>query len=172
MNTRGQSALEYLMTYGWALIVIAIVIGVLIFVTSSSTGGANCSSSNSQFVVKEWTIASGADRVGLTLQNATGGDIAVGGFYGAGDFNTSPIASSQNPKINATACGTTNGANTDAGHCTAPVAVTSSQYFTVTNWDGPTAAKTLTTGTGLVLNYTTQGGLPATVKVTCSGNAQ
>ena len=44
MNSRGQAALEYLMTYGWALIVIAIVVGVLVFIVATPTGSMNCTS--------------------------------------------------------------------------------------------------------------------------------
>jgi len=39
MKNNGQAALEYLMAYGWALIVIAIVVGVLIWGTTQQTGG-------------------------------------------------------------------------------------------------------------------------------------
>ncbi len=46
MNSRGQAALEYLMTYGWALIVIAIVVGVLVFIVAAPTGDVACSSNN------------------------------------------------------------------------------------------------------------------------------
>lgn len=35
MNTKGQTKLEYLMLYGWATIVIVIVVGVLVFMTTS-----------------------------------------------------------------------------------------------------------------------------------------
>ena len=36
-GSRAQSALEYLMTYGWALIVIAVVVGVLVYIMSGNT---------------------------------------------------------------------------------------------------------------------------------------
>jgi len=40
---RGQSALEYLMTYGWALIVIVIVIAALVFlINPTQIGTENC----------------------------------------------------------------------------------------------------------------------------------
>jgi hypothetical protein len=42
MDNRAQSALEYLMTYGWALVVIAIIIGVLVVLLGSSTTVNNC----------------------------------------------------------------------------------------------------------------------------------
>lgn len=42
-SKRGQSALEYLMTYGWALIVIVIVIAALVFlINPSELSGSGC----------------------------------------------------------------------------------------------------------------------------------
>ena len=43
MNNHAQSALEYLMTYGWALIVIAVIVGLIVVVLTSVTqGGVTC----------------------------------------------------------------------------------------------------------------------------------
>lgn len=43
MNSRAQAGLEYLMTYGWALILVATVIGVLVFVVGNPTNsGIRC----------------------------------------------------------------------------------------------------------------------------------
>ena len=45
MNLRGQSALEYLMTYGWALVVILVVIAALFalgILTPATYQGATC----------------------------------------------------------------------------------------------------------------------------------
>ncbi len=42
-NKKGQSALEYLMTYGWALVVIVIVVAALVFlINPSQVGGQSC----------------------------------------------------------------------------------------------------------------------------------
>ncbi|MCX6802344.1 MAG: hypothetical protein NT067_04495, partial [Candidatus Diapherotrites archaeon] len=95
MNRKAQSALEYLMTYGWALIVIAIVIGILWYVTSSATGGVTCQSRSNNFAIKGQAV-SATDGVRLTLQNGTGqivtfkqaaGSGAFGGTYPATPFN-------------------------------------------------------------------------------------
>jgi len=43
---KGQAAMEYLMTYGWALLVIFIVIAVLYFLSQGFTGGERCTFSN------------------------------------------------------------------------------------------------------------------------------
>ena len=48
MNSKAQAGLEYLMTYGWALIMIATVIGVLVFLVGTPTEtGFDCKSSDS-----------------------------------------------------------------------------------------------------------------------------
>jgi len=143
MNQKGQSALEYLMTYGWALIVIAVVIGVLLFVTSSSTGGVTCQSRGSQMILKESPVIVGTNGVGLVLQNATGGTISSIEATSGGDFAAASVAVS----------GT----------------VTSGGNIVVQNLSGPAAAGTFSNGT-VNINYTTAGGLDANVTVVCSGS--
>ncbi|MCX6799010.1 MAG: hypothetical protein NTW59_02855 [Candidatus Diapherotrites archaeon] len=101
MNKRGQAALEYLMTYGWALIVIAIVVGVLIFIVSSPAGGVVCSSSDpAKILFKSSNILAGAalttpasTTAVINIQNATGGAIgtvhvsaATGNFSATGEI--------------------------------------------------------------------------------------
>ncbi len=80
MNNKGQAALEYLMTYGWALIVIAIVVGVLVFIVSSPAGVVCNSSDPAKIVVKasnlEANVATGTDMGKIILTNLTGGDIS------------------------------------------------------------------------------------------------
>ena len=97
MNGRGQSALEYLMTYGWALIVIAIVVGVLIVISGTSTGGIVCKSQSNDLVLQTASV-SGA-RVQLSLQNASGVTMSTlsaadgGDFTPITDFSVSPSSS-------------------------------------------------------------------------------
>ena len=147
MDRKGQSALEYLMTYGWALIVIAIVIGVLIFVTSGATGGVTCQSQSTGLIVTEWAVTQ--DSVGLTLRNATGGNIvptlATGNTVFQSDTNEDPMYES----------GTTS------------TTVTKNKTFTVTGIDGPDAG-TFSDGT-VTIEYTTQGGLDASATIVCAG---
>ena len=101
MDRRAQSALEYLMTYGWALIVIAIVVGVLIFIVSSPTSGVVCTSSDpAKMIMKQYNMGSLSPRE-IILQNATGGSITVTAI-GTQDVNGSfapavPIAN--NPGV-------------------------------------------------------------------------
>lgn len=145
-DNKAQSALEYLMTYGWALIVIAIVIGVLIFVTSGATGGVACQSQTQAIQVTEWAVKAGNDGVGMTLRNATGGTIGV----------TQAI----------TAAGS-NGF-TGAGTVTLDNNVVKNQTFTVTAIDAPAAGTTLSNAT-VTVTYVTQGGLPANATIVCNG---
>jgi hypothetical protein len=147
MEKRGQSALEYLMTYGWALIVIAIVIGVLIYVTSTGTGGVTCQSTSQALIVKEWAVSAGEDGVGLTLQNATGNTINIdtNGIAAVGDFS-----------------------DTAGNASVSPSSVPKNNTFTVTNVDANSAGTTFNDGRVMV-SYTTSGGLTASGVITCAG---
>lgn len=141
-DNKAQSALEYLMTYGWALIVIAIVIGVLIFVTSGATGGVTCQSQSSGIQVTEWSVKAGTSGVGLTLRNATGGAITSVAAMGSGQFSVTGTAS--------------------------PTTVPKNTTFTVTGITAPVAGTSLSTAY-VDVNYTTAGSLPASARMICSG---
>ena len=141
-GSRAQSALEYLMTYGWALIVIAVVIGVLLFVTSGSTGGVTCQSRSQQMILREWSVNTGANGVGLVLQNATGGAITLTSATSSGNFASETIALS----------GT----------------VSAGGNAVVRDLSGPAAVGTFNNGR-VEINFTTQGNLPSTVTVVCTG---
>jgi hypothetical protein len=147
MDYRGQSALEYLMTYGWALIVIAIVIGVLIFVTSSATGGVTCQGTTNIGVVEQTVTAS---TVGLTLRNATGGDINALKVYADGVV----FPNATNAKVNGNTL-------TVAG-----LKILKNETFTVTGVAGKTGQ---ISNAQVIVEYKTQGGLDANAVVTCSG---
>jgi len=142
MDNKAQSALEYLMTYGWALIVIAIVIGVLIFVTGSATGGVTCQSQSQALQLTEWSISSGTDGVGLTLRNATGGTIT--------DINAA-----------------TDGVKFTDTNSVVATSVTKSNTFTVTGLNGPTAGTVQ--DAWVLVTYRTAGGLTGNAKIICSG---
>ena len=94
MNKRGQAALEYLMTYGWALIVIAIVVGVLVFIVSSPAGNIVCNSSDpAKIIVKAAQVPSTMkttdfNKATIQLQNLTGGNITVTTCTNGGGFKT------------------------------------------------------------------------------------
>ncbi len=152
MDKRGQSALEYLMTYGWALIVIAIVIGVLIFVTSSTAGGVICQSGSPNMILKETSFNPGAAGVGFTFQNATGGTVTlVADCVATAGVDGTYISGSDG-----------------ADECTAED-VTNGDTFTVTNLDGAATGTGAFTGGTATVDYQTAGGLSASVTVNCSG---
>ena len=76
MDNKGQAALEYLMTYGWALIVIAIVVGVLVFIVSSPGGNVVCNSNDpGKVMVKAAQISSSTGGGTVQFTNLTGGDM-------------------------------------------------------------------------------------------------
>lgn len=145
-DNKGQSALEYLMTYGWALIVIAIVIGVLIFVTSGATGGVTCQSQSTGLVLKEWAVTSSS--VGITLQNATAGKIA------------------QTTAITATGAGAFSGLT--FGTITSDNNVAKNTTFTVQSSAGTVATGNISDAKVNVV-YETEGGLTANATIVCNG---
>jgi len=76
MNSRTQAGLEYLVTYGWALILVAAVVGVLVLTVAAPVEGATFSSADpTKLMVKGATIANG--QATIKLQNITGGEIKI-----------------------------------------------------------------------------------------------
>ena len=99
MDKKGQSALEYLMTYGWALVVIVIVIAALVFLIQPSQVGGNTCSPTSGILITNHQVSAGSDNIQLILSNQTGAtlsslDINVTGTI-AGDSTIT--ASPSNP---------------------------------------------------------------------------
>jgi len=148
MNSRGQSALEYLMTYGWALIVIAVVIGVLIFVTGGSTGGVTCQSRGTQLVLRESSINIGVDGVGMVLQNSTGGTIA-------------PLAASSVESVSGFQRET-------QVPPVIPASVLAGSNLVISGLSGPVARGNIRDGT-VNIRFNTAGGLDSNVSVVCNG---
>ncbi len=70
-SKRGQSALEYLMTYGWALVVIVIVIAALVFLIQPSQVGGNTCSTTSGILITNHQLDSSADEITVALSNQT-----------------------------------------------------------------------------------------------------
>ena len=68
-NFRSQSALEYLMTYGWTLIVIIIIVSILILFITPIQNTINCTSFD-KFLVKDAKVDS--EKIQLAIQNSTG----------------------------------------------------------------------------------------------------
>ena len=87
MDKRGQSALEYLMTYGWALVVIVIVIAALVFLIQPSQVGGNTCSTTSGILITNHQVSGATDQITLSLSNQTatsltGVDVSVSGTVG------------------------------------------------------------------------------------------
>lgn len=71
-SKKGQSALEYLMTYGWALVVIVIVIAALVFLIQPSQVGGNTCSTTSGILITNHQVTSGTPgQIELALSNQT-----------------------------------------------------------------------------------------------------
>lgn len=77
MKKKGQAAMEFLMTYGWAILVVLIAIGALAyfgvlnpgrFLPSSCTitPGISC---------EDFVVVDGSDTITLTLRNGMGDDL-------------------------------------------------------------------------------------------------
>jgi hypothetical protein len=75
LNSKAQSSLEYLLTYGWALVLISVVIGVLIFLIGSPESVAFSSSDPTKILMKGGALL-GTD-ADIKMQNITGGAIDV-----------------------------------------------------------------------------------------------
>ncbi len=75
---KGQSALEYLMTYGWALVVIVVVIGVLGFLGVFNLGGTieSCTGMPSQFQYSAHRYKADGNFM-LTFNNGSNYDVNV-----------------------------------------------------------------------------------------------
>ena len=103
MNSRkGQAAVEYLMTYGWALLAIVIVAGVL---WGMGLFGGSCSTSSRGFagtkiMLDDWKVSN--TEVHVSLKNAAGMSIDVTGIsFDSNDATvvSTPIASSSSGVI-------------------------------------------------------------------------
>ena len=75
-SKKGQSALEYLMTYGWALIVIVIVIGALmLLVGDPSSDSVSCSPASGSFLYED--LAYSGTTLTLVMTNGTGSTLSA-----------------------------------------------------------------------------------------------
>lgn len=79
---KGQSALEYLMTYGWAILIIIIVGGVLYYYGVFSPGKLVGESKVgfSKIQVDTWTVDAAGDDLLLILENRAGKEINITNF--------------------------------------------------------------------------------------------
>ncbi len=97
INKKGQGAMEYLMTYGWAILVV-LVIGVALWymgVFSAGPGGIQRASGFSKMKVADPTIQYSSLSKNLTFTVVNGAGTAVEGFnvtISGGDHGCNTIA--------------------------------------------------------------------------------
>ena len=101
---RGQSALEYLVTYGWAILAIVIVAGVLwytgVFDPSRFAGGKQCAGF-SPFICQDFKVNTTGGAI-IVFNNGEGGQITGVNVTSGISSLCSPttVGSSQNPPCN------------------------------------------------------------------------
>lgn len=86
MGSRAQIGLEYLITYGWALVIVATVVGVLAFIVGSPEPDITFSSSNPTKIMFKSGNIDASGNVEVVAQNITGGLIRVSAFHTGGAF--------------------------------------------------------------------------------------
>ena len=72
MRQRAQASLEYLMTYGWAMVIIISIVAILVFIVGSPASDITFSSSDPTKILLKAGAVSGTDAE-IVLQNITGG---------------------------------------------------------------------------------------------------
>jgi len=129
---RGQSALEYLMTYGWALIVIVIVIAALVFlINPTQIGTENCTGFQ-KLPIGAFKL--GATGLEMKVTNMTGRAISAVEFIGI--FDNGEIITAI---LDGDVGNTTIAANSEASLVFSTVATlegSQSIDLNVTYWDG------------------------------------
>jgi hypothetical protein len=100
VNKKAQAGLEYLMTYGWALILIATVVGVLVFIVSSPAENVIFTVSDpTKFTLKGQALT--GPSLEAKLQNITGGpitltEVTIPADYGSCEINGNPLSGGPN----------------------------------------------------------------------------
>jgi len=96
MNKKAQAGMEYLMTYGWAIVLVVTVVGILTLVIGQPSAEPVFSSSNPTKLMIKGTAVEGSVAI-IKLQNITGGEIkiqnitATVGYENCDNSNTSNI---------------------------------------------------------------------------------
>jgi len=117
MDRKAQSALEYLMTYGWALVVIAIIIGALVLLLGQSTTAQTCTMSPAAGAIGYVDHQITNDVLTLKLRNDSGKTIETTDYTLSGDF-VGTVSGTETINSAATVIktsGTLTGTNTGAG---------------------------------------------------------
>ncbi len=141
-DKRAQAALEYLMTYGFALVIIAVVVGVLIFMGVIKLPTASSCTGLEKLAYSDHTLDSNGNFV-IYLLNGTGGRITSVGAEAGGDL---------------------------AGSCAPSAsAVNAAEDFNIYCITGLSQGQAYS-GT-IKINYTTRRGAQHVEKTTCTGTA-
>ncbi len=145
-SRKGQSALEYLMTYGWALVVIVIVIAALVFLIQPSQVGGNTCSTTSGILITNHQVSDSNNSITLSLSNQSATTLS--------DTNISVTG--------------TSGGNPVTGAITIPTLTTvaQSQGFAISP-----AVSSGTYSLNVVFSYRDRDSFLRTVTSTCNGTA-
>ncbi len=150
-SARAQAGLEYLMTYGWALILVATIITVLVFVVGKPGPSVAFNVSDpTKFLLKSAGIS--GNTAGIVLQNATGGRILLKSISFSGDLGYAATA-----KLN--------GRTVTAGEF--PIEILSGGEIRM---EGLNASNNCANA-GVTINYTDPFGFDRAVNVTSGGAA-
>lgn len=96
MKKKAQSGLEYLITYGWALVLIAAIIGVLVFAALPQDKPAFNNSGDTRILLKGAVLSGGSATI--ALQNISGGEIKIVELI-PGDFYNCTINGGTQPEL-------------------------------------------------------------------------
>ena len=144
---RGQTAVEYLMTYGWAILIILIVAGVLAYYgifAPSGFLGPSARGFASIYVISPWDFNSGGS-LKIRVENRVGGEVNITNVYfndpTVAVYDISPdvtvAAGTQSDFITATGGGTGNSGSTysisvSVEYCLTSVGCTGGNLFNST----------------------------------------
>ncbi|PIN85307.1 MAG: hypothetical protein COV47_02805 [Candidatus Diapherotrites archaeon CG11_big_fil_rev_8_21_14_0_20_37_9] len=98
---KGQSALEYLMTYGWALVVIVIVVAALVFLINPQQIGTEGCTGFQKLLISDFD--QNTDALAIKVSNQTGKTLSAvtftgtfnGGALQASDYTGATVAANE-----------------------------------------------------------------------------
>lgn len=151
MNSRGQAALEYLMTYGWALVIIVVVAGILFFIMSSPAGNVVCNSSDPAKIPVQAANIPKSGTLSVKLINGTAGNIASISLGAGGTSNTFDTVATVPSGLNSLNSGAV-------------------LELRPTFKSGYTPGNALDSNTSITMQYTDQFAYVKVMKVTCQGS--
>jgi len=163
MKSRAQAGLEYLLTYGWAFVLVMTILGVLVFVITPASAKVNFSSSDRRIMLRSANVAvgGGTDSVSLTLQNATGGPIEIEGVTLDGAYLLNSAGNSA----------TLNGTSITSISSGSRLKVVAGGQMIFTGIDTPANLGDVSTSQGITIVYRTNAGYQNTAKIAASGKA-